>query len=111
GEWKADTIAKGQGFELGKDKPQRLDGAQPSRHPAIGDETDRLGAPLAIGLVNQMLQWGRKAVIVLRRHHDKAVCRLYSAAKVEHGCIWTFGIVQRQGEMGYIDDVEIECAE
>jgi len=68
-----DAVAHGDGVEFCENKAELFDGAKASGDSAVGDECDGLGVPLGAVRIDQGLQRGSVAVVVLGRDDDEGI--------------------------------------
>ncbi len=108
GRVEADGVADSRGVELGEHLAEVLDRAQPAGEPAVGDEGDRLAAPLLVGQVDGLLQRGRSAVVVLRRDDHEGVSPVESRPVGDEVLIRAGWDHCRQGLLGQVDEVCVE---
>lgn len=93
-------------MQLGEHGPEMLERPQAAGHPAVGHERGGLGLPLGPEEVEELLQRGREAVVVLGRDDDERVgigeSRLHRGHALERGG----PVAHRDVELVEVDHVD-----
>ena len=114
-ERQVDRLGHGAQAQRGGDGLERDDGPRAGGDAAVGDEPQRLVAPLVVQEVQRVLQGRGIGVVVLGGDEDEGVRRIHPrapAAGVVAGVAAQAGVVglvvEREGQVGEVDDLDVE---
>jgi hypothetical protein len=104
----ADRVPNSDRMQFGEHLTEMLDGTQPSRDAAVGNESDRFASPFFGMPIDDAFERRRETMVVLRRYHHESVRLGQALGYGSHFRAWVAAEDVGQPSLGEIDRVDGE---